>query len=50
MKKRYRQGMAFLLVWICSGVTMHSYHIGNKILGIIFTLLSFLYWVIIDKD
>ena len=50
MKKYYRQAIAFLLVWFCSGVTMYSYQAENKILGITFTLLSFLYWFIIDKD
>ena len=50
MKEYYRQAIAFLLVWFCSGVTMYSYQAENKILGIIFTLLSFLYWFIIDKD
>lgn len=50
MKKYYRQVIAFLLVWICSGVTMYSYQVENKILGITFTFLSFLYWFIIDKD
>lgn len=50
MKKYYRQEIAFLLVWFCSGVTMCSYQAGNKILGITFTLLSLLYWFIIDKD
>ena len=50
MKKYYRQAIAFLLVWFCSGVTMYSYQVENKILGITFTLLSFLYWFIIDKD
>ena len=50
MKKYYRQVIAFLLVWFCSGVTMYSYQVENKILGITFTLLSFLYWFIIDKD
>lgn len=41
MKKYYRQAIAFLLVWFCSGVTMYSYQAENKILGITFTLLSF---------
>lgn len=50
MKKYYRQAIAFLLVWFCSGVTMYLYQVENKILGITFTLLSFLYWFIIDKD
>ena len=50
MKKYYRQAIAFLLVWFCSGVTMYSYQAENKILGITFTFLSFLYWFIIDKD
>lgn len=50
MKKYYRQAIAFLLIWFCSGVTMYSYQVENKILGITFTLLSFLYWFIIDKD
>lgn len=50
MKKYYRQAIAFFLVWFCSGVTMYSYQVENKILGITFTLLSFLYWFIIDKD
>lgn len=50
MKKHYRQAIAFLLVWFCSGVIMYSYQVGNKILGITFTFLSFLYWFIIDKD
>lgn len=50
MKKYYRQAIVFLLVWFCSGVTMYSYQVGNKILGITFTFLSFLYWFIIDKD
>ena len=50
MKKYYRQAIAFLLVWFCSGVTMYFYQVENKILGITFTLLSFLYWFIIDKD
>ena len=49
MKKYYRQAIAFLLVWFCSGVIMYSYQVGNKILGITFTFLSFLYWFIIDK-
>lgn len=49
MKKHYRQAIAFLLVWFCSGVTMYSYP-ENKILGITFTLLSLLYWFIIDND
>ena len=50
MKKYYRQAIAFLLVWFCSGVTMYSYQVENKMLGITFTLLSLLYWFIIDKD
>lgn len=50
MKKHCRKAIAFLLGWFCSGVTMYSYQIGNKILGITFALLSFLYWFIIDKD
>ena len=50
MKKYYRQAIAFLLVWFCSGVTMYSYQAENKMLGITFTFLSFLYWFIIDKD
>lgn len=50
MKKFYRQAIAYLLVWFCSGVTMYSYQVENKILGITFTFLSFLYWFIIDKD
>lgn len=50
MKKYYRQAIAFLLVWFCSGATMYSYQAENKILGITFTFLSFLYWFIIDKD
>ena len=50
MKKYYRQAIAFLLVWFCSGITMYSYQAENKILGIIFTLLSFLYWFIIGED
>ena len=50
MKEYYRQAIAFLLVWFCSGVTMYSYQAENKILGITFTLLSFLYWFIIGKD
>ena len=50
MKKYCRQVTAFLLVWFCSGVTMCSYQAENKILGITFTLLSFLYWFIIGKD
>ena len=50
MKKYYRQAIAFLLVWLCSGATMYSYQVENKMLGITFTFLSFLYWFIIDKD
>ena len=50
MKKYYRQVIAFFWVWFCSGVTMYSYQVENKILGITFTFLSFLYWFIIDKD
>ena len=40
MKKQF----AFLLVWICSGVTMCAYQTDNKILGLGFTLLSFMYF------
>lgn len=50
MKEYYRQAIAFILVWICSGVTMYSYQVENKILGITFTFLSSLYWLIVDKD
>lgn len=50
MKKYYRQVIAFFWVWFCSGVTMYSYQVENKILGITFTFLSSLYWFIIDKD
>lgn len=50
MKKYYRQVIAFLLVWFCSGATMYAYQVENKILGITFTLLSLLYWFIIDND
>ena len=50
MKKYYRQVIAFFWVWFCSGVTMYSYQVENKILGITFTFLSSLYWFIIGKD
>lgn len=44
-----RKYIAFLLVWFCSGATMSAYQAGNKALGIVFTLLSLLYWVILGK-
>lgn len=44
-----RQSFAFLLVWICSGVTMHAYQVDNKILGLGFTLLSFMYFFILEE-
>lgn len=45
MKKQF----AFLLVWICSGVTMCAYQTNNKILGLGFTLLSFMYFFILEE-
>ena len=45
MKKQF----AFLLVWICSGVTMCAYQTDNKILGFGFTLLSFMYFFILEE-
>lgn len=45
MKKQF----AFLLVWICSGVTMCAYQTDNKILGLGFTLLSFMYFFILKE-
>lgn len=50
MKKFFRQVIAYILLWICSGVVFYSYQVENKILGISFTFLGLLYWVIIDKD
>lgn len=45
MKRQF----AFLLVWICSGVTMRAYQADNKILGLGFTLLSFMYFFILEE-
>ena len=50
MKKYCRQAIAFILVWTCIVVIMHFYQVEDKIVGITFTLLSFLYWLIIDID
>ena len=44
-----RQSFAFLLVWICSGVTMRAYQVDNKILGLGFTFLSFMYFFILKE-
>ena len=44
-----RQLFAFLLVWICSGVTMHAYQADNKILGLSFTFLSSMYFFILKE-
>jgi|GEM_PF-1497920 len=50
MKQYIKQALAFLLVWFCSGITMYAYQTENKILGLSFTFLSFLYWLILKDD
>ena len=50
MKQCIKQALAFLLVWFCSGTTMYAYQTENKILGLSFTFLSFLYWLILKDE
>lgn len=50
MKQYIKQALAFLLIWFRSGITMYAYQTENKILGLSFTFLSFLYWLILKND
>ena len=50
MKKYIKQALAFLLVWFCSGITMYAYQTENKILGLSFTFLSFLYYLLLKDE
>lgn len=47
--KYIKQSLAFLLVWFCSGIVMYAYQKENMILGLSFTFLSFLYYLILKE-
>lgn len=44
-KKAIKDALRFLLVWICSGTVFYAYQTDHTIIGVIFTVLSFLYFL-----
>lgn len=40
MKKGICSGISYLLVWICSGITLLAYKDGDVVLAVIATLFS----------
>lgn len=51
-RKNYlRHIIGYLLVWICSGIVFYSYQVNNKYIGLLFTFISALYFLIVyDKE
>lgn len=43
----YKKIFAFALVWFCSGITMYAYQTNNEIVGLLFTFLSSLYFLLV---
>lgn len=50
MTQYIKQELAFLLVWFCSGITMYAYQTENTVVGLSFTFLSLLYWLILKES
>lgn len=48
MKKTMKHSLAFLIIWLCSGVCFTAYQSGNVAIGIISTVLSSLGYLLMD--
>jgi len=45
-KKNIKDAVKYLLVWFCSGAAFYAYQTEHMEIGVFFTLLSFLYWLL----